>query len=134
MDDIDEVSGDVHVSIAGELDVWTTPTMARALGRLFGTTAAPVVSSRGGTVQLDLSRLSFVDTSGMLGLSDYAAALVAHGWRLRPQHAQRQIGRLLGFAEREGWLPKEFRFGCTVPHPWTGPDAPDLPNVESGAR
>ncbi|GAC1443065.1 MAG: hypothetical protein NVS3B26_11720 [Mycobacteriales bacterium] len=110
IDAVDSISGDVVISLAGELDQRTGPTLTRALAAVAGAGSEPFPpgSPAAGTVQLDLSRLTFMDLAGMRSLSESRDALVARGWRVCPTHPQRQIGWLLTFASQQGWLPADF--------------------------
>ncbi len=62
----------------------------------------------GGTVVLDLSRLSFMDTAGLRALVENHIALASRGWRVCPSAAQPQVAVLLGVADRANWLPEDF--------------------------
>jgi anti-anti-sigma factor len=68
------VNGDAKVALAGELDMATAPELVRAL--------APVVETGPPEVVLDLSALSFIDSSGLGVLVDTQQRLTADGRHL----------------------------------------------------
>jgi len=52
--------------------------------------------------------MSFIDSAGVRGLLDSQRRLAAYGWRVCPTGAQQQVGWLLDYADRNGWLPHDF--------------------------
>jgi len=130
IDDVDSVSGDVSVALVGELDLCTMSTLTVALSALAGARPELAGAPPGGTVRLDLSRLSFMDVAGLRGLTENSAALVARGWRVSPPHPQRQIGWMLDFAGQQGWLPTDFTCDGEVPSVPVQPAAATRPNVQ----
>lgn len=98
----------VGVHLVGELDIQTATVLTAALAPLCreGPDAVPVLA--GGTVVLDLSGLSFMDSAGLASLADNRMELIARGWRVCPSLPQGHVRRLLAFAVREGLLPSDF--------------------------
>jgi len=113
--DIDSASGDVSVLLVGELDMHTAPGLATALLALGSAGPQPAGGPLGGTVEFDLSQLTFLDLAGMRGLTASRAALVARGWLVCSAHPKRQVGWLIDFADQHGWLPHDFLCGGAVP-------------------
>jgi len=108
VDAVDATNSDVRVHVCGELDGLTAPTLTAALGALCGSGEQLVDAPYGGTVALNLSRPSSMDTAGLRALVDNRLALVACGWRVCPISAQPQVAWLLGCADGKGWLPDDF--------------------------
>lgn len=68
-----EAEGVVRLAVVGELDLATRPAFQRRLSDM---------SSRYAHIRLDLSRLYFVDASGLTGLVGAIAEARKHAWRL----------------------------------------------------
>jgi anti-anti-sigma factor len=103
---VEEARGHVRARVVGELDWWTAPSLVDALTALPDHAGIPAQGRR--EVELDLSRLSFLDSAGLSALSDSRLALLTAGWRLRLVKAQPHVGRLLTYAVAAGWLPKDL--------------------------
>ncbi len=86
--------GDVHlVSLAGELD------MATAVGL-----ADWLVSVAGSDVVVDLSGLSFVDSTGIAALAQARGLIEQAGSELRLTRPQRPVERVLEIVGLAGWV------------------------------
>lgn len=85
---------DAVIRVTGELDLATSPRLERAIGEAFGL---------GGGIVLDLSGLSFMDSSGLRVVLQLDASCRSAGRRLRivrgPPVVQR-VFELTGTAER----------------------------------
>jgi anti-anti-sigma regulatory factor len=120
----DNHDGDVRVPLRGELDLATGPALlaglalhadpvqhASAAGAAAGDIAAPAPgglrSSRRGTVQLDMSDRTFLDSSGLTALDDARAMLVAAGWRVCLTRPRPAVLIVLNFAINAGWFPAD---------------------------
>jgi anti-sigma B factor antagonist len=91
--------GDARLVVAGELDLATAPRVAEAVDGALGRGARRVV--------IDLTRLTFLDSSGLrmfIVLSDRAAA---EDWTLgllRPAEPSRSVFRITGAGENPPFL------------------------------
>jgi anti-anti-sigma factor len=103
---VDEARGHVRVCVVGELDACTAPSLVEAVTGLASQAAIPAQRPR--DVQLDLSRLTFLDTAGLTALADSRLVLRAAGWRFHVVRAQPNVGRLLAYAITAGWLPQDL--------------------------
>lgn len=79
--------GALHLSLRGELDLATAPVLEERLGR---------VAAEERAVRLDLSKLEFMDSTGIHVLVNALKAARSNGWRLDvdPDFSP-QISRLL---------------------------------------
>jgi len=82
-----DADGVLRLSLIGELDIAATPGLQERLRSL---------NEEGATVRLDLSRLRFADSSGLLTLISSAEAAQRDGWKLEVDrrvlpHVQRVI-------------------------------------------
>jgi anti-anti-sigma factor len=88
-------NGVTHVCLAGELDLSTVPQVEQLLADRSGD----------GCVVLDLSRLGFIDSTGIsLILRAYADAQ-RDGWELQIVPGSEEIQRVFRLVDLEGRLP-----------------------------
>jgi anti-sigma B factor antagonist len=85
--DVDVDGDELLVSVKGELDMSTTPQLTEALG---GATDQPVT-----TVTLDMSEVSFIDSSGLRVLVLSGRALADAGRTLRIGPRSEMVSRVL---------------------------------------
>ncbi|WP_055489088.1 STAS domain-containing protein [Streptomyces sp. TP-A0356] len=78
------------ITVAGAVDLKTCPALVRA---------TLVIPLGGKTLQLDLSRVSFMDSSGLNLLLQLRRRLLAEGGRLVVTGLQKQPARLLHLTE-----------------------------------
>jgi anti-anti-sigma factor len=83
--------------VAGELDAHTAPELADALAEL----------PEDADVMLDLSDLSFMDSSGLRVLISAHRSLTEAGQSLTLRHPSRSVQRLLSVSGLEGHLTVE---------------------------
>ncbi len=92
-----ETDGDAAVySIIGELDLGGAAPLAARLEE--------VVAATGGDLVLDLSRMPFVDSTGLRILIDARRHLDARGRRLVLRAMQPDVERLLRLTAMEAWF------------------------------
>jgi len=123
--------GDVRVPLRGELDLATGPALIAGLalladpvygaspGKFAGTPAKTAVDSapdglrpsRRGTVQLEMSEVTFLDSSGLTALDDARTTLIAAGWRVCLTRPRPAVLKVLNFAINAGWFPADAACG-----------------------
>jgi anti-anti-sigma factor len=89
----------VRVLLAGELDLRSGPLLLSGLERLCGPGRAPL----GGLVVLDLSELTFIDSTGLTALSESRARLGDQGWRICVTHPDARARKLIDIGVAAGW-------------------------------
>jgi anti-anti-sigma factor len=92
-----EEDGWVHLALTGELDIASAPALGDRLSQLATDEAA---------VRLDLSRLEFIDSTGLQYLIRAIDDAEHHGWRLQidPNMAP-QVMRLFKLVHFERLIP-----------------------------
>ncbi len=102
----------VRVALHGELDLASAPELATGIALLTRPPAGGSVAPLGqGTVLLDISALTFLDSAGLAALTDAYDMLSAAGWRVRLSPPPPAVRRLLDHAVTAGWFP----IGLSVP-------------------
>jgi anti-sigma B factor antagonist len=81
-------SGEVVVSLAGELDMSTEPELSKVLRQLIDVPA-------GRDVTVDLGDVSFLDSSGVRALLEGNVLATRRGTRLRARNARGIVARVL---------------------------------------
>lgn len=89
----------VQLHLSGELDLAGAPELRDAV---------LACDPPGGTVEIDLADVSFLDTAGLHALCDAHAALVARGYRACLTGPRGRTLDLLDLAAVFGWLPTEL--------------------------
>ena len=88
-----EENGWVHLVLTGELDVASASTLSDRLSQLAAHKAA---------VRLDLSRLEFIDCTGLHAVTRAIDDAQSNGWRLQiDRHINQHVARLLELARFE---------------------------------
>lgn len=111
----------VSVRVYGSLDCSTREVFTEAVacaGRRSGAVSSWAARP---SVKLDLSRLAFLDVSGLTALADSRAALLAVGCELCLIRPRQTVLRLLDFATAAGWLPADL--ACSD-DPWPPVERP----------
>jgi len=85
--DVSCTDGHAVVRVAGEVDMYTAPVLARRLFDLIDEGARDVV--------VDLASMSFIDSTGLTALVRGLARLRAHDGRLVLRSPQPNVGRVL---------------------------------------
>lgn len=102
---------EVWVPLHGELDLATAPELLAGLALLSSPPdqrAADVpLATRRGTVRLEMSAVTFVDTSGLRALDDACTMLVQAGWRVCLTRPRPVLLRVLDLAISAGWFPSD---------------------------
>lgn len=124
----------VSVALRGELDLASAPELASGMAVLITPPAGGVVARQSrGTVLLDMSALTFLDTSGLAALTNACNALSTAGWRVCLSRPEPAVCRLLDLAVTAGWFPggmdcgddelprQRRRAGVTEVRPGQGP-------------
>ena len=91
--EISDRQGTHVVRLVGELDVVSASTVARTL-----------VAVAGSTVMVDMSDLSFIDSSGVAALAQARRLIEARGDRIELRHARGIVRRMFGMLGMEEWL------------------------------
>lgn len=105
--------GSCRVTVAGDLDVCSAPTVRATLREAL---------SRHGRVVVDCSRLSFIDCTGLSALLAAARAAKAEGAELRLCAVSHALARLLRLSHTAGAFTIELE-----PADRTRPDGPGAP-------
>ena len=93
--------------VEGELDMATGPELHERVHEL--RLQGPAALAAGDSVQLDLSRVTFIDTSGVRALNDVHASVALLGGQLLVTPPERPgPRRLLTVAVEAGWLAPRF--------------------------
>lgn len=90
-----ERGGRSVLELAGELDLATAPGLAKAIADASGS----------GHVLVDLSRLVFIDSSGLRVLLDAARSAQSDGWRLELRRGPETVQRVFTLSSTERLLP-----------------------------
>ncbi len=80
------------LAVSGEIDIFTAPRLEKRLESACGESA--------GSVGLDLSRVSFIDSCGLMTLRSFAQRLQKQGRDLELVGASPQVKRLLHLMPR----------------------------------
>lgn|SRR5487761_670841 len=91
--EISDWQGTHVVRLVGELDLASASTVARTL-----------VSVAGSTVVVDMSDLSFIDSSGVAALAQASRLIEAQGDRIELQGARGIVRRMFGLLGMDEWL------------------------------
>jgi anti-sigma B factor antagonist len=86
------------LSLDGELDVWTADAFTNQLTAAAGEAAGP-------DVLLDLGRLYFLDSAGLLALTEAASALDRAGRRLSLASVRPRVREFLAYSGAEALVP-----------------------------
>lgn len=86
------------LSVDGELDGWTAEAFTTHLSAATGPAGGP-------DVLLDLGRLYFLDSAGLLALTEAAAALARAGRRLILASVRPRVREFLAYAGAEALVP-----------------------------
>lgn len=84
-----DVDGSVRLAISGEVDIAVSDRLRRAL---------VTAGSGAGVLNVDLTHLGFIDSSGLAALVRYGQELAGNGGRLRVVGASHQARRVLEIA------------------------------------
>lgn len=106
--------GVVRVRLTGELDYFTAPLLILGLAPVYEQGAPTGLVRNRGTVVLELSALTFLDTAGLTALLESRADLLGQNWRVRVTQPQPQVQRLLSVAARASWLPEDLQLVDTA--------------------
>jgi anti-sigma B factor antagonist len=100
--DIDVTTdGDALVArLTGELDLTTRAAVVDTL-------VPPVSEAASSRLLIDMSGVSFCDSSGLGALLDVRRAAAGSGVDMVLRGVTRQVARLLDLADTDGWLPRE---------------------------
>lgn len=92
-----EEHGWVHLVLTGDLDVASASALGDCLSQL---------AARKAAVRLDLSRLEFIDCTGLHALIRAIDDAQSNGWRLQiDRHVTHQVARLLELVHFERLIP-----------------------------
>ena len=91
-----ELDGSLVIAVHGELDIATSRLLDEALARALGTDAARVL--------IDLSAVSFIDSTGLHVLIDHARAEGSRG-RIRLTKWSSQVQRVFELSGTMDYLP-----------------------------
>ena len=98
--DVTTQDGTVVARLAGELDLVSSTGVVESLtGALASTGVRRLV--------VDMSGVTFCDSSGLGALLDVRRAAVDHGVPMVLRDVTRQVARLLDLADVDGWLTRE---------------------------
>jgi anti-anti-sigma factor len=106
----------VRVQVVGELDIATAPALSAELVDVARGHALRASWAAQPTIELDLAGLTFLDSSGLVALSDSYHALRELGCGLCLTDPQPEVLRLLDCAISHGWLPADVQSADN--HPW----------------
>ncbi|HEX3326581.1 MAG TPA: STAS domain-containing protein [Actinomycetota bacterium] len=95
--DVDDDGDSVVIRASGELEISTTATLDRELQK--------ALDGKASTVTLDLSDLSFVDSTGLRLLINAASHARANGTRLRMRDGSQAVKRALEVTGLDRSLP-----------------------------
>jgi anti-anti-sigma factor len=87
--EVADLRGDRLLVVHGELDIATTPELVEMLRRL---------RYQGHAVQLDLSAVTFMDSTGLTALMDAHIAAENNGWSFEIARASRAVRRVFALA------------------------------------
>ena len=86
-----------RITLAGELDLATAPTLRSEFENAVG--------SQPHTVVLDLSGLTFMDCAALRALMDFADRAGAGGWELRIERPPPRVSRIFALTGTAAMLP-----------------------------
>lgn len=92
--------------LRGELDMASAGLLSRAAAGLAADHPRPAIPGR--TVELDLTALTFLDTSGLAGLTDAATSWARAGWQAQLTQARPPVELVLRFAGAAGWISRDL--------------------------
>lgn len=105
---VDVFESVVRVQLCGELDVASGPVLVAGLALLGDGSPGLVGWGDPGTVQLEMSALTFLDCAGLSALNQARDDLVAAGWRVCLTEPRGAVLLLLDIAVAAGWIDADL--------------------------
>jgi anti-anti-sigma factor len=98
--DVTPEGDEIVARLAGELDLTASDRVSQALGRTMD-------SAGGKRLVVDMSGVTFCDSSGLGALLDVRRAAADADVEMVLRGVRRQVARLLDLADADGWLTRE---------------------------